>query len=102
MFSDSIADTVQIDHPKNSTRIQINNDTFELETLEYKKDKLKNIKAFGNINSILTLLDEDELSVKLIVNDEVKYEFIKDDIEELKINNISTNCSIFITLMSIK
>jgi hypothetical protein len=98
MLSDDIADTVQIEHPKNTTRIQINNDTFELESLQYKKNNIKIIKAFGNINSILMLMDQEAFTIQLIVNDEVRHEFSKNDVEELQINNISTNCSIIINL----
>jgi hypothetical protein len=98
MFSDVIANTVQIEHPKNTTRIQINNDTFELESLQYKKNNIKVIKAFGNINSILSLMDQETFTIQLIVNNEIKHEFNKNDVEELQINNISTNCSIIINL----
>jgi hypothetical protein len=98
MFSDDIANTVQIEHPKNTTRLQINNDTFDLETLQYKNQNIKKIKAFGNINSILTLMDQETFTIQLIVNNEIKHEFSKNDVEELQINNISTNCSIIINL----
>tara|TARA_B110000211_G_scaffold22854_1_gene23619 strand:+ start:181 stop:513 length:333 start_codon:yes stop_codon:yes gene_type:complete len=98
MFSDDIADSVQIEHPKNTTRLQINNDTFELETLKYKQNNIKTIKAFGNINAILSLMDQETFKVQLIVNNELKHEFSKNDVEELQIDNISTNCSIIINL----
>jgi hypothetical protein len=98
MFSDDIADSVQIEHPKNTTRLQINNDTFELESLQYKQNNIKIIKAFGNINSILSLMDQETFTIQLIVNDEPRHEFNKNDVEELQINNISTNCNIIINL----
>jgi hypothetical protein len=98
MFSDDIADSVQIEHPKNTTRIQINNDTFELESLKYKQNNIKAIKAFGNINSILLLMEQSAFTIQLIVNDETTQEFNKNDVEELQISNISTNCNIIITL----
>lgn len=98
MFSDDIADTVQIDHPKNTTRLQLGNDTFELESLQYKQNNIKIIKSFGNINSILSLMDQETFEIQLIVNDVCRHKFNKNDIEELQINNISTNCSIIINL----
>ena len=102
MFSDDIADTVQIDHLKNTTRLQINDDTFELESLQYKKNNIKTIKAFGNINSILSLMERETFVMKLIVNNTIRCEFNKNDIEELQINNISTNCNIIINLRDLK
>ena len=98
MFSDDIAEFVQIDYPKNAVRLQLGNDTFELELLQYKKNNIKTIKAFGNINSILSLMDQETFTIQLIVNNECKNEFSKSDIEELQINNISTNCNIIINL----
>ena len=98
MFSDDIADSVQIEHPKNTTRIQINNDTFDLESLQYKNQNIKKIKAFGHINSILSLMDQETFTIQLIVNNELKHKFNKNDVEELQINNITTNCSIIISL----
>jgi hypothetical protein len=98
MFSDNIADTVQIEHPKNTTRLQINDDTFELESLQYKKNNIKTIKVFGNINSILSLMNQETFTMQLIVDDETRHEFNKNDVEELQINNISTNCNIIINL----
>jgi hypothetical protein len=98
MFSDDIADAIQLEYLKNTTRIQINNDIFELESLQYKKNNIKTIKVFGNINSILSLMDQEIFTMQLIVNNELKHEFSKNDIEELQINNISTNCSIIINL----
>jgi hypothetical protein len=98
MFSDDIADTVQIEHPKNTTRLQINNDIFELESLQYKQNNIKTINAFGNIDSILSLMDQETFTIQLIVNDEPRHEFNKNDVEELQINNISTNCNIIINL----
>ena len=44
MFSDDIANTVQVEHPKNTTRLQINDDTFELESLQYKKNRQSHYK----------------------------------------------------------
>jgi hypothetical protein len=102
MFSDNIADTVQIEHPKNTTRLQINDDTFELESLQYKKNNIKTIKAFGNINSILSLMDQETFTMQLIVSDESRHEFNKNEVEELQINNISTNCNIIIILRDTK
>lgn len=102
MFSDDIADSVQIENPINTTRLQINNDTFELESLLYKNNNIKTIKAFGSINSILSLMDHDSFTMQLIINDEQKHKFSKNDIEELQINNISTNCNIIIILRDAK
>ena len=102
MFSDDIADTVQIEHPKNTIRLQIDDDTFELESLQYKQNNIKTIKAFGNINSILSLMERETFVMKLIVNNATRCEFNKNDIEELQINNISTNCNIIINLRDLK
>lgn len=102
MFSDDIANTVQIENLKNTTRLQINNDTFELESLQYRRHNIKIIKAFGNINSILSLMDKESFVIQLVVNDEPKHKFSKNDIEELQINNISTNCNIIIILRDAK
>ena len=102
MLSDDIANTVQIENLKNTTRLQINNDTFELESLQYRGHNIKTVKAFGNINSILSLMDEDTFIIQLVVNDESKHKFSKNDIEELQINNISTNCNIIIILKDAK
>lgn len=98
MFSDDIADSVQIEHPKNTTRIQINNDTFDIESLQYKNNNIKRIKAFGNINSILSLMDQEDFTIHLIVNNKSKYKFSKNDVEELQIEDITTNCCIIIIL----
>ena len=98
MFSDDIADSVQIEHPKNTTRLQINNDTFDIESLQYKNSNIKSIKAFGNINSILSLMDQEDFTIQLIVNNKSKCKFSKNDVEELQIDNITTNCSIIINL----
>ena len=102
MLSDDIAEFVQVDYPKNSVLLKLDNDTFELEMLQYKKNNIKTIKAFGNINSILHLMNQETFAVQLIVNDECKSEFSKSDIEELQINNISTNCNIIIILKDLK
>jgi len=99
LFSDDIADSVQVEYPKNTTRIQIQDITFELESIRYKKNNIKTIKVFGNINSILSLMEQDSFEIHLIINDEQKYKFNKNDIDDLQINNISTNCNIIINLV---
>jgi len=98
MLSDAIAQTVQVEHPKNTHHLQINDYTFELESLQYKKNNLKSIKAFGMLASILALMAKDELNITLIVNGKIQNTFTKSDIEELQINDISSNCNIFINL----
>lgn len=99
MFSEDIAETVQIEYPKSATRLEINGLIFELESLQYIKNNLKKIKVFGNISSIMSIMAGEEFEAQLIINNEQVSKFNKSQIEEIKIDNISTNCNIIIVIV---
>jgi len=98
MFSDDIAETIQVEHPKNATRLQLGDVSFELETLIYKNKKIKKIKAYGSITTMFDVLNGDQLNAEIYVNNCLKETFDNDSIEEFQIDNITTNCSIIINL----
>lgn len=98
MLSDDIADSVQIELSNNKNIVKINENIFQLESLRYKNNILKEIKIFANSDTIYSFVEDKDFTLSLIVNEKIVELFNKKDIEELQIDKISKNCSIIINL----
>jgi hypothetical protein len=98
MFSDSISDSVQIEHIKNNIQLIIGNDICEVDKLQFNGSKLKKVEAFCEAKALLNTLKSDNIAIKVISENEMMFEFSKHDIEALQVDNISTNSRIIIVI----
>mgnify|MGYP003983110207 FL=1 len=96
MFSDSISDTVQIEHIKNNIQLIVGTDTCEVDALQFNGTKIKKVEAFCDAKSILNTLKSDNILIKIVSDNDMLLTLSKDDIKTLQIDNISTNSRIII------